>query len=253
MRARRVGAARCRPRRRVHPDKAFISEMVRNSSRGRPSCAGLHSALAGTSRGLQFQFRELDSLRSSGIETTLLWRRGEDLDVAMGRLDSLKADPAAGRAPRDAMLEAFEGLDRWVPRPVRELLVPWANAGAVTIEQVLLLDATPTDSAIVGRINRRWAIDSPLRRAAFAALAYLEARDVRPSTVHLHGQDHDEKRTSQYIGFEWRYVSDIHWILTECGGDHWLEVPHLTKTAPLIGIQIDVVDRAALTRVRGSS
>ncbi len=52
------------------------------------------------------------------------------------RLDAIAADPAAGRAPRDAMLTQFEGIDRWVPRPYREVLIAAVHGGAVSLERL---------------------------------------------------------------------------------------------------------------------
>jgi hypothetical protein len=46
---------------------------------------------------------------------------------------AIKTDPAAGRAERTAMLPTFEGIDRWVPLPICELLV--RHAGIVRVER----------------------------------------------------------------------------------------------------------------------
>ena len=59
----------------------------------------------------------------------LLWRRGEALHTALARLHAIDADPAAGRADRDAMLPQFEGLDRWLPRTLRDSLVQGIDSG----------------------------------------------------------------------------------------------------------------------------
>ena len=98
------------------PDEEFVHDMVRSMSQGRFPYAGLRTALTGRSRGLQFQFRELENLRSEKVETLLLWRMGEKIATATARLAAIKPDPAAGRAEHDAMLPAlqgqFEGISR---------------------------------------------------------------------------------------------------------------------------------------------
>jgi hypothetical protein len=104
------------------PDEDFISDLAWSLSSGQDPFTPVRHALIGRSRGIQFRFHELTMLREGGIATTLLWRRGDDLDTALGRLDAIKPDPDAGRAARDGMLPAFEGIDRHVPRPVREML-----------------------------------------------------------------------------------------------------------------------------------
>jgi hypothetical protein len=50
-------------------------------------------------RGCQFNF-----LDRADFDMTLLWRRDDTLQTALERLNAIQADPAAGRASRDAML-----------------------------------------------------------------------------------------------------------------------------------------------------
>ena len=59
----------------------------------------------------------------------VLWRRGGSLQLALYRLHGIAPDPTAGPAERDSMLPAFEGLERWLARLVRELLVGLVEAG----------------------------------------------------------------------------------------------------------------------------
>ncbi|WP_051831826.1 nucleotidyltransferase domain-containing protein [Streptomyces violens] len=100
-------------------DERLTSEFVNALSYGRDPSASMKRALKGTSRGLQIHFRERKTLEAEGFELTPLWTRGEPLAAARTRLTAITPDPTAGRAPRDHMLDAFEGIDRWVPRPVR--------------------------------------------------------------------------------------------------------------------------------------
>ncbi len=63
---------------------------------------------------------------------TLLWRKGDPLAVARKRLHAIQPGPSEGRAPRDAKLRQFDGLDRWIPRPLREAISAAASGGAIT-------------------------------------------------------------------------------------------------------------------------
>ncbi|GAB2785948.1 hypothetical protein GCM10027073_17900 [Streptomyces chlorus] len=97
--------------------------------------APLRRALAGTSRGLQFQFedQEREQLRAEGVAMLPLWRRGDTLGQALAVLHGIDEDPGAGRAERDDMLDAFVGLDRYIPRPVRAELVGWQQQGFIAV------------------------------------------------------------------------------------------------------------------------
>jgi hypothetical protein len=147
----------------------------------------------------------------------VLWRRGESVRQALDRLHAVAPDPAAGRAERDSMLPAFEGLERWLDRPVRELLVGLVEAGAVTITQVELADAEVDDARAREILEDRWQSDSPLRRAASAALVYLEAREVNLRAVHLQGRDIGQRDTPYFVGLGCRRIRGMPGCLAECG------------------------------------
>lgn len=213
---------------------------------GRPYTL-LRRELSGGTRGMQLQFQELHALHADGIETLLLWRRGETLRTARDRLAAITPDPHAGRAERDRMLPAFEGVDRYVPRPVRHLLADWSGAGAVSVARVDLPDATVRDAQIRRAVERRWNPTSPLRRAAANALAYLDQHGARLHAVHLHGRDLDEADTPYFIGFQWRHAELMHQCLTHFGGTTWLEVPRPATVQPLFGLLITVTSRELLT------
>jgi len=72
----------------------------------------IRRALVGGSRSCQFLFEARDRV---DFPLTLLWRVGDSLDAAVARLHAITVDEAAGRAPRDAMLHEFPGLDRGFP------------------------------------------------------------------------------------------------------------------------------------------
>ena len=152
-------------------DEKWLGESVYASSYGKDAYASMKQALRGRRRGLSVQFRGRDTLREEGFELTLLWQRGEPFDLARRRLDSITADPTAGRAPRDHMLPAFEGIEHLVPRPARIELHRLHTAGAITVRAFALPDAEPADPSAAQHLSHRWVETSPLRRAASAALA----------------------------------------------------------------------------------
>lgn len=226
------------------PDERWEQEAVSALLSGRDPMASLRRALVGRSRGVALT----DNLRArvDDIEMCVLWRRGESVRQALDRLHAIAPDPAAGRAERDSMLPPFEGLERWLDRPVRELLVGLVEAGAVTITQVELADAEVDDARAGEILEDRWQSDSPLRRAASAALAYLEAREVNLRAVHLQGRDIGQRDTPYFVGLGCRRIRGMPGCLAEYGGQEWLEVPRPTRTQPLLALRITVVDRDAL-------
>jgi hypothetical protein len=228
------------------PDEQYNAQCLLDLSSGRRLYTDLRRALNGGMRGLQFQFQELENLHREQIATTLLWKRWDSLFTALERLSAIKADPEAGRAARDHMLPAFEGIDRWVPLPVRHLLADWSQSGAVQVEQIELPDRDVRDRHARQVIAQRWVATSPLRRAASNAVAYLEAQGSDAHAVHLHGQDVDKPDTPYFISFQWRYAASMHNCLTRWGGLQWLEVPHPTLRQPITGILTTVRDRTVL-------
>ncbi len=226
------------------PDERWKQEAVSALLSGRDPMALLRRALVGRSRGVALT----DNLqaRVDDIDMVVLWRRGESLQQARDRLRAIAADPTAGRAERDSMLPAFEGLERWLARPVRELLVGLVEAGAIAITQVELPDAEVHDARARMILQHRWQPGSPLRRAAGSALAYLETRGVSLPTVHLQGRDIEQSHTSYFVGLGCRNINGMPWCLAEYKGEEWLEVPRPTKTQPLLALRITAADRDAL-------
>lgn len=212
----------------------------------------LSLALRGRRRGVQFSFNPAEMLRAAqaGLthaELMLLWRRGESIELALQRLHSIAEDPSAGRAPRQAMRPVFEGLDHWVGLAMRESLGELLDAGAITIEQIVLLDAEiaeigdPVRQALV---RDRWAKSSPLRRAAVAALAHLRRRgvDVRLD-VRLQGERfHHSAPYLVELGASraGRYLDEPEALtfLFDGGVEELLVVVHPTRAQPLAALQI---------------
>lgn len=229
-------------------DDRLISEFLHALSYGRDSSASMKRALKGNSRGLQIHFCERKTLEAEGFELTLLWTRGEPVDAARTRLAAITPDPEAGRAPRDHMIEAFDGIDRWVPRPVRIDLTDLVDRKAATIRQLQLPDAEPAHPAALEALAR-WSEASPLRRAAAAVLAHLEAASRPLDSVYLHGEPVIGSRYSDTtwqtgIGFGWSHYRSISHHLHE--GTDWFEVVRPTRTQPLHTLHISVQDRSAL-------
>jgi hypothetical protein len=215
-------------------------------SSGRNPYSLMKQILTGGKRGYQFQFRYKDQ---ADFDMTLLWRTGDTLDTALGRLRAIAPDPAAGRAPRDAMLPQLEGLDQWIPRPYREALHGAMDKGAITIERLVLPDATPASTDALDHLEFRWQPTSPLLRAANAIIADWERRGIDPGQGHLHGMDIRDRHTPYFAGLGLRYFTAIPWCLTEHGGTEWTEVVHPTRTKPLDALRIQPLDRQLLTEL----
>lgn len=231
-------------------DDRWARHFVQSMSYGRDPYSGLRQALRGRSRGVEILFDR--DYGHDDVPMTLLWKRGEPLELALERVRAIPVEPAAGRAPRDAMLACFEGLDHWLPRMVREELKKLIDDNVIIVEQVALDDAEVSDSWIRDLIDRRWSVGSPLRRAAHAALAYAASHGVDPRAVHLHGRDVDEPITPYFVGFELRHLSSALFCFEEHGGVEWLEVVHPTRRGPLVALRITLRDRRKLAgRARG--
>ena len=200
-------------------------------------------------RGCQFQFNFRDR---AGFDMTLLWRTGDTLQAALERLSAIQADPAAGRAPRDAMLPQFEGLDRWIPLAFREAMSGAVTDGAITIERCVIEDGAISDATALEHVSYRWRPASPLYRAASAVVADWERRGIDPCQGHLHGSDIRDRDTPYFAGFGLRYFRSVPACLTEFGGLEWIEIVRPTRTSPLDALRILPRDRKLLTRVSWS-
>ena len=216
-------------------DLRWISTVVRSLSNGRDPRAVFRTMLRGRKRGVELVFNERTD---ADYEMTLLWRRGEDLDAGLARVRTIKTDPSAGRAQRDAMLPQFEGLDRWLPRPYRETLGEAVGAGAIVIERLVLPDVEIDHSIAGEHLRRRWRPESPLHRAGRAVFAHLLDRGVDPTVVHLHGRDVQDSETPYFAGFSLRYLRSMQICLTEHGGKEWIEVVHPTMRGDLDALRI---------------
>ncbi|MGW0995399.1 hypothetical protein [Streptomyces sp. NPDC002520] len=93
-------------------------------------------------------------------------------------------------------------------------------------------------------IDKRWNLDSPLRRTALSALEHvwslgapLEdielAGELLPTSTRRAGQSNEPRR---WINWQWRRYRAIPRCLAE--GDGWLEIPHPTRARPLDALLI---------------
>lgn len=221
-------------------DARLVSYLV---SSARDPRIDLRQALIGRRRGIQFQWEasERQQLEREGVAMLLLWRRGDTLEQALAVLHGIKEDSNAGRAPRDDMIEEFEGLDRYIPRPVRHDLVHWRDAGQITISRLTLPDADvmPPGRETVMAIDGRWNLDSPLRRTALSALEHARILGAAIEDIELAGEMlYTSTRSSGrpieprwWINWQWRRYRAIPRCLAE--GDGWLEIPHPPRVGPL--------------------
>lgn len=180
---------------------------------------------------------------------TLLWRRGDELETALARLRAIEVDPAAGRAERHAMLPQFEGLDRWLPRYLREHFVAAVDAGAISIERLVLPDAEVTHSLACEHLQQRWSAASPLYRAGRAVFANLISRGIDPALVNLHGRRAGPAATPYFAGFSLRYIRGMQQCLVEYGGKEWIAVVHPTARGPINALRIRPASIARLVQL----
>lgn len=222
----------------IERDQRWANWFVNAMSAGHDPYVRLRQPLVGRKRLVQLMF---GGHEDADFPMTLLWRRGDDLDLALSRLNEIKPDPEAGRAERDAMLPQFEGLDRWLPRWHREHFISAIDTGAITVERVTLPDAEPrhlSHPVVEEHLWGRWQPTSPLYRAAGAVFGYLIDRGIDPSQLHLHGKDVRAGDTPYYAGFSLRYLRAMQWCFTDYAGREWIEVVHPTRTGAIYGLRV---------------
>ncbi|GFE27532.1 hypothetical protein [Streptomyces nigrescens] len=207
---------------------------------GRDSYVPMRRALRGNRRGISFQFQGRDSLQSEDIELLLLWRQGEPIALARRRLAAITPDTTAGRAPRDHVLPAYETLADLIPRPVRIDLHRWSTDRKITVTTHALRDAQPRFTTATRHMDYRWVPNSPLRRAAAAALAYLESTGQRLDRCEVHRQYLVRGVTDQtidcFVDLGWRYWRSAERYLAD--GQSWFEVLPATSRQPLNALHI---------------
>ncbi|MFE7332292.1 hypothetical protein ACFU8W_47050 [Streptomyces sp. NPDC057565] len=213
---------------------------------GRDGYTPMRRALRGGRRGVSFQFQERRALEGEGIEMLLLWRYDEPVTLARQRLAAITPDPAAGRAPRDHVLPAYETIADLLPRPVRIDLHRWCTEGRATVAVFPLPDAQPRSTTAAEHMDDRWAPNSPLRRAAAAALAHLENTGQALDRLEVHRQYLAHGATDEtiecFVDLGWRYWRAADRYLGD--GQAWFEVLPATARQPLNALHITPAARA---------
>lgn len=246
-------------------DRRWAEHFAMCVAYGRNPDSVLKRPLTAGRRGCEFQF----NFRSRAkFEMTPLWRKGDTLDDALGRLAAIRPDPEARRAPREAMLPQFEGLDRWIPLPLRQALLRAVADEAITIERVVLPEGVvaqpptwvhqwldpdrpdPDRPAELACIDLRWPPTSPLYRAACAVAADWDRRGIGLAQAQLHRDWRSGEDVRYFAGFSWRYYHCIPELLSRPASQEWLEVVHPTRTRPLDTLCIRPRRRAILARTR---
>jgi hypothetical protein len=103
--------------------------------------------------------------------------------------------------------------------------------------------------AAVAALGRRWKPDSPLRRAAAAAVRYTEDTGMSPPSVWVQGQPLDYRRDQYGAGALWINLGWYHFdqlVLRLREGTQSLEIVCPTRTQPLHALRITVCDATAL-------
>jgi hypothetical protein len=167
---------------KLHP--AVERELMDNLVVGRDWNTPFRKALK-PARALQVMFSRLEMI----AEPVLVYERGDTLDQALARIDSIAPDPEAGRADRDPVHPAIEPIADDLARPTRILLSELLAEGLLDLEIIDLADAEEdelSDESFVFETRLRWrSAASPLARAARAAGAHLQASGVDLDRVAL--------------------------------------------------------------------
>ncbi len=176
----------------------------------------------------------------------LLWRHNEPVALARQRLAAIPSDPAAGRAPRDHVLPAYETIADLLPRPVRIDLHRWCTKDKATVAVVPLPDAHPRSTIATKHMDDRWTPNSPLRRAAAAALAHLENTSQALERLEVHRRYLDHRATDEaiecFVDLGWRYWRAADRYLND--GQAWFEVLPATPQQSLTALHITPAARS---------
>jgi predicted nucleotidyltransferase len=170
----------------ITPDEKYQRDEVQAFFGHRHPGIDFLRELRGRRRGLQIGVN-----RSSEIdfpEKMLLYRRGDDLSLAMDRLHAIPVDPDAVAVPRDPVVPELEGLDKELTRSERAELSALSSADWLDIERLTLEDEALTSEAEVA-LDRLYAEGSPLGRAATLALTEMGRRGIAASVVRV-GPNH---------------------------------------------------------------
>jgi predicted nucleotidyltransferase len=210
---------------------------------GRDRTLELRHALRGNWRSVEMQFNNVDELRLAGFEPVLVWCRGEPIEVAQERLAAIPEDAAAGAAARDPVIEPLAGVDKYVPRPLREELALLDHLGLVDVDRIGLADADAPDDLTRRRVEARWSEANPKIRAVRATTAWLHERGYRPDFVRndvcseeTNEDDHGYKVARAICYFGGHMLGEAARMLAS-GSDEALVVLNASaRKAPLLGL-----------------
>lgn len=224
---------------------------------GKDTMAAARKSLRGTSRGISLTLIDGDEEGYEDIPMLVLWQRGESLEMALERLAAIEPDSEAGKAVRHHMTEAFEGLDKYLPRWVRGELKELEDAGLIAIRKVELADREEFDVVPVAHnrdhaylyLSARWNPDSPLRRAAVSALTDIQARHGSLGNVVLNGKTmHEDHSAAHKVHIDLK-LSNIEGLLhafQERGCTEWIEILNPSKKGVMHALIIEPADADAL-------
>ncbi|MEU2610619.1 nucleotidyltransferase domain-containing protein [Micromonospora sp. NPDC007271] len=237
------------------PDLDFAAGAVSDLGHGRDPYRHIRHALVGRSRQCQFQFDATDKMRRSGLDFTLrlLWQRGDAIDAALTRLHAITADPTAGRAARDWMLPEFDGLDRWIPGPVRKPIYQAVEANVLHIERLDLADCDVRDAEAKLALDDQWKPGGDTHRAATAAVAYYERRGIPTGQIRIQRTKLGPGTPNYFVSIRWRNFDAIPRKLTADTGAEWLEILRIGTRGPLPALRLRPLDRQALAKIRWST
>lgn len=224
---------------------------------GQDTMAAVRKSLRGTSRGISLTLLDGDGAGYEDIPMMVLWQQGESLEVALERLAAITPDPSAGKAERDHMTEAFEGLDKYIPRYVRGELKQLADEGVIRFRKTELADREEFDILPTGpnrdrqyfNLTSKWNPDSPLRRAAVSALSDIHTRYGSLGNVRLNGSPmHEDSNASHtvVIDFKLRYIEHLMRLFREEGCTEWIAVLNPSKTGVMHALIIEPGDGKAM-------
>lgn len=142
--------------------------------------AVLRRELRGGQRCFQIQVNQLGTLQSERFAPRLLWRRGDSLEQAQGRLARMRPDAAAGPAARDPAHPLLIGFEKLIPRADRETFGILSWAGWIQSARVELPRTHAQHPVTRERFSRHWSASNPRLETAHAAASYLEKDGIAP-------------------------------------------------------------------------